>query len=269
MATRVSQARCRITIYPKLTSLIYSARDSLYRLVCSHNKRMDYKRYMYHALSLCSLLLHALYFLCLFLRCIFLLLSMRKDSPVQQPPDQQPPYQYGQYIPPQSYPPPIQPKKKHWPWGWIIALIVVFFLGRTSVITSDTPPTDANTSTVSAPASNLTQSQPTTAPTKPPKPLGWTTTQSFSGNGEKKTGVFTVPADWKVNWTCDPASFGNSSYNLSVTVMGSDNSTIDLAVNTLCATGNVSGSTEEHQAGQVFLDVSSEAAWTITIQEMK
>ncbi len=222
--------------------------------------------YIFSSIATCTILLVSI-------PQIYLSISIsrfRKDFRVQQPPNQQPPYQYGQYIPPQNYPPQ-PPKKKHWPWGWIIALVVVFLLGRATVATSGTASTDttSNTTTTSAPSSSLAQSQPTTAPTKPSRLLAWTTTQNFSGNGEKKTGVFSVPDDWKVNWTCNPASFGNTSYNLSVTVMGSDNSTVDLAVNTLCASGNVSGTTEEHQAGQVFLDISSEATWTVTIQEMK
>ncbi len=41
------------------------------------------------------------------------------------------------------------------------------------------------------------------------------------------------------------------------------------AVNTICKSGNTSDSTEEHQGGDVYLDITSEAAWKIQIQELK
>jgi hypothetical protein len=79
--------------------------------------------------------------------------------------------------------------------------------------------------------------------------------------------VFSVPNDWKIVWNCNPSSDALGSYNIIVDVDNSDGSPFDpAAINTICQSGNTSGSTEEHQSGSVYLDVQSEAAWTIQIQ---
>lgn len=111
--------------------------------------------------------------------------------------------------------------------------------------------------------------KPTATATATPKPKVWTTVQTFTGNGIKKTGTFTVPDDWKLIWTCKPSSFFNGSYNLIVTVYNSDGSYADLAVNTICKSGNTSDTTEEHSGGQVYLDINSEAYWQLQVQELK
>jgi hypothetical protein len=133
-----------------------------------------------------------------------------------------------------------------------------------------------NTTSTTQSASQSTQAAVTSTPTPvPPTPtpthaLKWVTTQTFSGNGTKKTSYFTVPNDWKLIWKCDPASFYGGQYNVIVGVIGSDGTPIDpTAVNTLCKTGNTGDSTEEHQGGKIYLDVTSEGSWTIQVQELK
>lgn len=55
-----------------------------------------------------------------------------------------------------------------------------------------------------------------------------------------------------------------------VDVYNSDGTSADLgAINTICQSGNVSGETEERVSGDLYLDVQSEGAWTMTIQELK
>lgn len=57
---------------------------------------------------------------------------------------------------------------------------------------------------------------------------------------------------------------------MELDVDNSDGTPFDYgAINTICQSGNTSGSTEEHQSGQVYLDITSEAAWTILVQELK
>lgn len=98
----------------------------------------------------------------------------------------------------------------------------------------------------------------------------WTTTHTFTGNGIKKTSVFTVGSDWKIIWKCTSSSFYGGQYNIIVGVDGSDGSMVDpVAINTVCKTGTTGDSTEEHSGGSVYLDVNSEGAWTITVQELK
>jgi hypothetical protein len=112
-----------------------------------------------------------------------------------------------------------------------------------------------------------TQPAITPTPTHTPK---WTTVQTITGSGNKKTGVFGTPDDWKIVWSCNPSSFSNIQYNLVVDVYGSDNSTVDPgAINILCKPNNTSGETEEHQGGQVYLDIQSEGDWKIQVQELK
>lgn len=97
----------------------------------------------------------------------------------------------------------------------------------------------------------------------------WTTTQTFSGNGIDQTEIFTVSNDWQLQWTCDPSSFQNISYNVIVYVYNTDGTLADVAVNTLCSASNTGNSTELHQGGSIYLKVNSEAAWTLTIQELQ
>jgi len=107
----------------------------------------------------------------------------------------------------------------------------------------------------------------TATPAVPPTPthvLTWTTIQRFTGTSAEKTPVFTVPAEWRIVWTCKATdSFGGG--NFIVTVTGADGTPLDLAVNTQ---GNDSATTYEHQAaGQVYLDINTfDEQWTITVQ---
>jgi hypothetical protein len=97
----------------------------------------------------------------------------------------------------------------------------------------------------------------------------WTTTHTFSGNGIKQTEIFTISSDWQLQWTCDPSSFPIGSYNVQVFIYNADATLAGLAVNTICKDGNVGDSTELHQGGSIYLEINSEAAWTLTIQELQ
>jgi hypothetical protein len=118
----------------------------------------------------------------------------------------------------------------------------------------------AYANTPAAPTEQATQ-VPTTA-------LTWKTTQTITGNGEKKTAIFTAPDDWKILWSCTGGDFGGY---LGVTVYDSKAAYVDGAVNATCKTGSTptTGETEEHQGGQVYLDVNGTGDWTLTIQELK
>lgn len=179
---------------------------------------------------------------------------------------QQPPLPYQQ-------PPFIQPPKKSRTWLWIVALVVVFFAGYGAGHSPDTTTTGStNTNQIAASQPTTANSTPTatSTPTPTPKPKQWTTTHTFSGSGNKKTAIFSVPDDWKLQWKCNHASFDGLDYNIIVDVNNSDSSPMDpSAINVLCKTGNTSGETEEHQSGNVYLSIESEADWTVTIQEFK
>jgi hypothetical protein len=189
--------------------------------------------------------------------------------------DQPPHYQYNQ--PQQPYPqgfpgyPQQQqpPKKKRWPLiiGIIVGALVLCGLcggigsmmshgGTSTATTSDT--TSATTT-----SSSNTGSAPTTAPAKS---LTWKTVKTFKGTGSEKTDTFTVPDTWKLTWTCDPASFQNTQYNVIALVDDASGTMVDSGVNAICKPGTTSGSTDVTSGGTVRLDITSEGDWTFNIQ---
>jgi hypothetical protein len=197
----------------------------------------------------------------------------------QQP--HQPPMQPGMYPPPQQpyqYPPQVPPPKKRGigkffaiGCGSLVALVILVIV-LAAVVSGGHSSSSSTTSTTTT---QVLASQPTHAPTRAAvtptsthTPV-WVTTHTFSGNGIKKTGFFTVPHNWRLFWKCDPSSSYGGSYNVIVYVYSSDGSLVDVAVNTICKIGNTGDSTDEHQGGQIYLDINSEAAWTIQVQELK
>ena len=168
-------------------------------------------------------------------------------------------------MPPQQPVQPPAPKKKlpifKIGCGGLVALVVLFI-----IIAIASGGKSGSTTTPSSPGnSNGTNQQQPTA-----KPQTWQTTHTYTGSGIKKTESFTVGNDWKLQWSCDPTSFGGSSYNVIIGVNGSDGSTVDpAAINDMCKSGNTSGETEERTGGSIYLDVNSEGSWTINVQELK
>jgi hypothetical protein len=112
-----------------------------------------------------------------------------------------------------------------------------------------------------------TQVQTTTSGT-------WTTVQTFTGNSTTKTAIFTVPDDWKIVYTCTFLSINGITANgvLVVSVFGANGMPLDAAaVNATCKNGvaKTTGETEEHQGGQVYLNITGTGDWTVQIQELK
>lgn len=204
--------------------------------------------------------------------------QQRQPQPNTPYPQQsyQPPPQYYQQQPYYQQPPMSPPKKKSRAWLWIVLGIAGVMLCSCIGFAAVSASQQKTTSIITAPAdtqnatTGITQA-PTQAPTQvPTHPTTWTTTHTFQGNGTKKTAIFAVGDDWKIVWTCNPSSFYGNSYNLIVMVTGSDGSPIDPgAVNTLCKAGNTHDMTEEHQGGSVYLEIDSEGAWTVQVQELK
>ena len=151
--------------------------------------------------------------------------------------------------------------------------ILAYQAGRTSVLlTWATPFTPATPSTAVPSATPVVTSArtPTAVPTRPTPtgaPGNWTTVQTFSGYGSKQTPLFQVPGAWKIVWACDPRSYAGGKYSFQVSVYGPDQTPLDLlAIQTTCKAGNTGNETEEHTAGTVSLEVTSEAAWTLKVQ---
>jgi hypothetical protein len=161
-------------------------------------------------------------------------------------------------------------------WVYIASLVIVVFIGYGAGFGAGAVQNRASNPPVSAASSPDTQQQPTQAPAqptptpRPTQPPKWTTVQSFSGNGGKHTATFTVPDDWRISWTCNPTSFNGLDYNVIIEVdNASDGSVLDLPVNTMCKAGHTSDTSEEHQAGTVYLNVTSEGDWSIAVQVLK
>src|SRR5260221_5264624 len=197
----------------------------------------------------------------------------------QQPPNNQPNWQqqsqypgqqYSQYYQQPGMPPQQPPKKRRGPALWIgggcLGLVVLVIILVSISIASAGNAVNNLAATVTVGTSNNTSTQP--ASTGSGK---WTTTHTFTGNGTQKTPVFTAPSDWKVLYTCANQQISGTSIDgaLSVTVYGTDNTPLDVAVNAQCKTAKTTGETEEHQGGQVYLDMNGTGDWTVKVQELK
>lgn len=188
--------------------------------------------------------------------------------------------QTGQTPPPPAQMTPPTPKKS---WfkrpvkmpAWLFLLVLIAAIGIGAAIgggnsnaaspTANTNQASANTATVSTPVAKQ-------SPTPTPKPQTLQTTHTYSGNGSNKTSTFTIAGnDWKILWSCSPNSFEGISYNVAVDVdvPGQDFPADPGVINTLCSPSNKSGSTEEYKSGTFYLNIDSEAAWTIKVQELK
>lgn len=198
--------------------------------------------------------------------------SQSDYQPEQQPRYDHQPLLYGRSM----YVPPPHPKKNFWTRKvtlpiWAIVLATVVLIGVVSNVSAKGASSDTTSS--QDPIYTTGQQVPASAsvPTDTPTPVPhFVTIQTFTGNGTKKTAIFHVGDDWKIVWFCDPSSFMGGSYNVQVDVVNSDGSDMDpAAVNTICQSGNTGDVTEEHQSGDVYLSVNSEAAWKIQIQNLQ
>jgi hypothetical protein len=158
-------------------------------------------------------------------------------------------------------------------FGLFSIIITAILLTPTNTTSVAVQPTATSAPAQNTPSVNTPVATDTPAATATPIPTQalpkWTTTHTFTGNGIKKTAIFTAPDDWKIVWKCNPSSFFGSQYNVQVYVYNSDGSIADVAINELCKSGNTSGETEEHQGGDVYLDINSEGYWVIQVQEFK
>jgi len=194
-----------------------------------------------------------------------------------------PPPPYGG----QPFQPAPQPKQNFWkrqsragkigiiaaciilPLSLCICVNVVNSSGGKSpaAVITDTPAATSQQQTTPAPTEKPTAIPPTATPTPVPT---WKTIQSFSGDGNQNTAIFSAPDDWKISYTCtasDGMGIGGLFY---VTVYGSDNSLIDDPVSADCKDGQTTnGVSEEHQSGQVYLKIISGIPWTVQIQALQ
>jgi hypothetical protein len=106
----------------------------------------------------------------------------------------------------------------------------------------------------------------TTGPT--PTPIHWVTIDHLTGSGTKTTDAIplvgvNVSQEWRLVWSCDPASVG-----LNITVLHTDGSAADLnAVDTDCSQGHTSGTAiVRGVSGNIVLHIISEGVWTVDVE---
>lgn len=94
----------------------------------------------------------------------------------------------------------------------------------------------------------------------------WTITDTFSGAGSKMTGQFAVPRTWKLQWTCYQVHT-NIPFELTVYILNERGS--QLAINTICQSGNVRGEVNEEVTGMLALNIHSAGEWKLAIQQLE
>ncbi len=149
----------------------------------------------------------------------------------------------------------------------LIACVGVSVLGAVGFFAARQAVNQASTQVVQQTTQVSQPTQPTTSGT-------WTTVQTFNGNGTEKTAIFTVPNDWKIVYTCTYLNINGITADgvLVVSVFGANGMPLDAAaVNATCKNGvaKTTGETEEHQGGQVYLNITGTGDWTVQIQEPK
>ena len=159
---------------------------------------------------------------------------------------------------------------------WAIIIIAVLSIGAIGSVASNGASSGTSSitqSTASTPVPTATRdtSIPTSTPAPTQAPAKWRTTHTYSGNGDKQTGVITVPDDWKIVWTCDARNNYGVQGFIGISVYNSDGTASyagDVSGN--CAANKITtDSSEEHQAGDVYFKVFAGLPWTIQVQEFK
>src|SRR6266702_7255001 len=150
--------------------------------------------------------------------------------PQQQWNPQQPPFLPQQYQQPPQYQPPKKKSRKGLfiVLGVILAVALIGCIGVAALVNAGGQAAQQAVNQTSTQVAQLPTTQPTTQPTQPATSGKWTTVQTFTGNGNKKTSIFTVPGDWKIVWSCKGLTDGTGVDGvIYITVYGSDNSPID------------------------------------------
>ena len=165
------------------------------------------------------------------------------------------------------------------PFAWfgqhpIIAILIVLVLVCSSLLAFIVQVTNIDQATTPTPVSKSTSTHLASVSTPIFTPglnikassLHWITSQTFTGNGAKKTSSFSVPTIWRIVWSCDPASHNNTSYNLFIHANTVNNVLLANSVETTCNKNNTHSTSMMHQAGKVYLSIISEGKWQVQVQ---
>jgi hypothetical protein len=178
-----------------------------------------------------------------------------------RPQPQYPPQGYGP-----QYPPPQQPPRKSRKGlaflgcgGLVVLVIIIAAVASSSSSSSpsrsSSPPPAASQQQPAAPA------QPPAKAAAAPVPLKAKTVATFSGSGVQSTPPFTVTSTWRLDYKFDCSSFG---YKGNFIVMEDGGLTGAMDVNALAMTKSGT-SYAYNDAGQHYIKVDSECAWTLKV----
>src|SRR5436305_436538 len=89
----------------------------------------------------------------------------------------------------------------------------------------------------------------------PRKPFQWTTMHTFCGTGLQETSPFSVGDRWRLVWSRDPATVERPGYVVVITMNGSDGSSGDSGIKTVCEQKSISSVDEIYGGGQICLRI--------------
>jgi len=102
-------------------------------------------------------------------------------------------------------------------------------------------------------------------PSKPVQDMQ--TSHVFTGTGNETTPTFKVPNDWRIVWSCHPSgTYATYGYAFDIFAFDTHGNGID-AIDSMCAPGQLSGSSVESLGGNVYLQIDSSGNWTVEVQQ--
>jgi hypothetical protein len=178
--------------------------------------------------------------------------------------------------------PPSQNPQNMWRGRIIIAVVLILIVAGSwyvlsSKLSAPSTPSDnaniiASNNAQTATHSLLNSNVEATASALPT--LNWQTAQTFTGHDTNEamqnTQKFTVPAKWQLNWSCQGKNGVDDQ--LTVAVYNVDGSLYDAGAQITClAVQKIVGSVIESKtsAGTVYLGISSNTDWTVTVRAPK
>lgn len=147
-------------------------------------------------------------------------------------------------------------------WLWIVVVVIIIFIGLGSWYYGTR---GAAASSPVKTASSHVQTAPTAVPT-------WQTVRTFNGSSTgdstQKTQKFTTTGNWQISWACQGIN-GVDDW-LYIAIYNADGTLYNAGAQVTCiAAKQVVGSVQEAKAGEFYLTVDANTAWTITVQQEK
>lgn len=161
---------------------------------------------------------------------------------------------------------------------WIAAILIVFFIGYGAgassfpLLLSSFSKVNSNTAISQKPTATPSP-KPSPTPTltlTPTKVLKWTVTHTFTGKETQSTDYFELDKDWKLRWSCDPATIPGA-YNAIVSLYDENAQLLEGLLNTYCQPGNTGGEQLIHQQAKqtIYLKIEIAGEWKVEVLELR